>query len=215
MKKRTSLFVLLGAAILFTSCLQQESMTTDRYTYDIEDRPRMAANSASVSYFSDHDMETNVGMADVIAQVEITSDQHIADFTLPSGYSYTACYYEAHVEELWYGQVMDEEIEIWFMDTGCILHKNDKMVVYVSYQEPDMYVPVDGEYSVFILNPPDDLVFPFGMDYAYTDIEGNGIQTLKDATDSVLAKIESGEEVVPEFLYGAVAEEYLPETAAE
>lgn len=160
-------------------------------------------------------MEANVAAADVIAQVEIQSEQVIEDLTLPHGEPYPCCYYEAHIEDVWYGDPAQDDIRIWFVGQNAVLHQYDQIVAYLSYDEQNYYVPVDGEYSVFILNPPDDGIFPFAMVSEYREMEGEDVQTLKDATDAVLAAIESGEEVVPEFLYGAVAEEHLPETSAE
>ena len=208
MKRMMVGFILLFA-LLLTSCGEKE-----RYQYTAEDRPIPYSNT-NASRFAPPGMEVNVGMADVIAQLEITSGQVVEEMTLPHGVPYTACYYEAQVEDVWYGEPVDEDIELWFMGTGTILHPNDRLVAYLSLAQQNHYVTVDGEYSVFILNPPDDGLFPFAMIAEFKEMEGEDVQVLKDATDSVLAKIESGEEVVPEFLYGAVAEEYLPETAAE
>lgn len=161
-------------------------------------------------------MEANVGMADVIVQVEIQSDQVLEDLSLPNGIPYPCCYYEAHIEDVWYGDPAQDDICIWFVGQDTILHQYDQIVAYLSYDEQNYYVPVDGAYSVFILNPPNDGLFPFGMAITeFKEMEGEDVQTLKDATDAVLSVIESGEEVVPEFLYGAVAEEHLPESPAE
>lgn len=211
--KRLGLLISICVIALFAACAQQE-VSKERHIYSPEDRPPTAVGSASASYFNPHGMDTNAGMADVIAQVEITSGQQTKEFTLPDGPSYTACYYEAEIQQIWHGQPHDDNIKIWFPNVNYLLHKNDQLIVYVAFQEPDMYVPVDGEYSVFVLNPPDDTVFPYGMLSAYTDYLENDVSVLKDATAAVLSRIESGEKVVPEFLYGAVAEEHLPESPA-
>lgn len=209
MVKKTFLFLFLCGLICFSSCSKIE-----RYEYTAEDRPIPYSN-INASRFAPPGMETNVSMADVIAQLEITSEQVVQEMTLPHGVPYTACYYEAQIEDVWYGEPVDNNIQLWFMGTDAVLHQNDKLIAYLSLAQQNHYVTVDAEYSVFILNPPDDGIFPFAMISEFKEMEGQDVQVLKDATDSVLAKIESGEQVVPEFLYGAVAEEYLPETAAE
>ena len=207
--KRVFLCSLLLSILLLASCSEKE-----RFEYTAEDRPIPYSN-INASRFAPPGMETNVSMADVIAQLEITSEQVVQEMTLPHGVPYTACYYEAQIEDVWYGEPVDNNIQLWFVGTDAVLHENDKLVAYLSLAQQNHYVTVDAEYSVFILNPPNDAIFPFAMVSEYQEIEGEDVQTLKDATDAVLAEIESGEEVIPEFLYGAVAEEHLPETSAE
>ena len=207
--KRVFFCTLLLSILLLASCSEKE-----RFEYTTEDRPIPYSN-INASRFAPPGMETNVSMADVIAQLEITSEQVVQEMTLPHGVPYTACYYEAQIEDVWYGEPVDNNIQLWFMGTDTVLHQNDKLIAYLSLAQQNHYVTVDAEYSVFILNPPDDGIFPFAMVSEYQEIEGEDVQTLKDATDAVLAAIESGEEVVPESLYGAVAEEHLPESPAE
>ena len=159
-------------------------------------------------------VETNIGLADLIAQVEITSGQVVEEVTTQEGVPWSFCYYDAHVEDVWYGEPVDTDIRIYLHGTDAILHKYDQVVVYLSYDKQTYYVPVDGEYSVFILNPPDDGVFPFAMVSEYEALEGEDVSVLRAETDDAFQRILNREADI--WPSGDVFEPYkTEETASE
>ena len=132
--KRVFLCSLLLSILLLASCSEKE-----RFEYTTEDRPIPYSN-INASRFAPPGMETNVSMADVIAQLEITSEQVVQEMTLPHGVPYTACYYEAQIEDVWYGEPVDNNIQLWFVGTDTVLHQNDKLIAYLSLaQQKDVY----------------------------------------------------------------------------
>lgn len=206
MNKRIVATMLVSCLALLSSCSNHE-----RFTYTAEDRPSMMTNQ-NVSRLYDPGVETNIGLADLIAQVEITSGQVVEEVTTPEGVPWSFCYYEAHVEDVWYGEPVDTDIRIYFHGTKAVLHRYDQAVVYVNHDEQTYYVPVDGEYSVFILNPPDDGVFPFAMVSEYEALEGEDVSVLRAETDDAFQRILNREADI--WPSGDVFDPYKTEEAA-
>lgn len=204
--KRKWLALAAACAVVIGGCGEKE-----RHVYTAEDRPAMPS-SQNVSWLYDPGVETNIGLADLIARVEITSDQVVEDFTTPEGVPWSFCYYEAHVEDVWYGEPVDTDIRIYFHGTKAVLHRYDQAVVYVNHDEQTYYIPVDGEYSVFILNPPDDGVFPFAMVAEYKALEGEDVSVLRAETDDAFQRILNREAVVRPL--GDIFDPYKTEEAA-
>ena len=206
MKKIILAILLLSASLM--GCASEQ-----RHTYLPEDRPEMFINQ-NASRLYNPGVETNIGLADLIAQVEITSGQVVEEVTTQEGVPWSFCYYDAHVEDVWYGEPVDTDIRIYLHGTDAILHKYDQVVVYLSYDEQTYYVPVDGEYSVFILNPPDDGVFPFAMVSEYEALEGEDVSVLRAETDDAFQRILNRE--ADRWPSGDVFEPYkTEETASE
>ena len=206
MKKIILAILLLSASLM--GCASEQ-----RHTYLPEDRPEMFINQ-NASRLYNPCVETNIGLADLIAQVEITSGQVVEEVTTQEGVPWSFCYYDAHVEDVWYGEPVDTDIRIYLHGTDAILHKYDQVVVYLSYDEQTYYVPVDGEYSVFILNPPDDGVFPFAMVSEYEALEGEDVSVLRAETDDAFQRILNREADI--WPSGDVFEPYkTEETASE
>ena len=206
MKKIILAILLLSASLM--GCVSEQ-----RHTYLPEDRPEMFINQ-NASRLYNPGVETNIGLADLIAQVEITSGQVVEEVTTQEGVPWSFCYYDAHVENVWYGEPVDTDIRIYLHGTDAILHKYDQVVVYLSYDEQTYYVPVDGEYSVFILNPPDDGVFPFAMVSEYEALEGEDVSVLRAETDDAFQRILNREADI--WPSGDVFEPYkTEETASE
>ena len=206
MKKIILAILLLSASLM--GCVSEQ-----RHTYLPEDRPEMFINQ-NASRLYNPGVETNIGLADLIAQVEITSGQVVEEVTTQEGVPWSFCYYDAHVEDVWYGEPVDTDIRIYLHGTDAILHKYDQVVVYLSYDEQTYYVPVDGEYSVFILNPPDDGVFPFAMVSEYEALEGEDVSVLRAETDDAFQRILNREADI--WPSGDVFEPYkTEETASE
>ena len=206
MKKIILAILLLSASLM--GCASEQ-----RHTYLPEDRPEMFINQ-NASRLYNPGVETNIGLADLIAQVEITSGQVVEEVTTQEGVPWSFCYYDAHVENVWYGEPVDTDIRIYLHGTDAILHKYDQVVVYLSYDEQTYYVPVDGEYSVFILNPPDDGVFPFAMVSEYEALEGEDVSVLRAETDDAFQRILNREADI--WPSGDVFEPYkTEETASE
>ena len=206
MKKIILAILLLSASLM--GCASEQ-----RHTYLPEDRPEMFINQ-NASRLYNPGVETNIGLADLIAQVEITSGQVVEEVTTQEGVPWSFCYYDAHVEDVWYGEPVDTDIRIYLHGTDAILHKYDQVVVYLSYDEQTYYVPVDGEYSVFILNPPDDGVFPFAMVSEYEALEGEDVSVLRAETDDAFQRILNREADM--WPSGDVFEPYkTEETASE
>ncbi len=206
MKKIILAILLLSASLM--GCASEQ-----RHTYLPEDRPEMFINQ-NASRLYNPGVETNIGLADLIAQVEITSGQVVEEVTTQEGVPWSFCYYDAHVEDVWYGEPVDTDIRIYLHGTDAILHKYDQVVVYLSYDEQTYYVPVDGEYSVFILNPPDDGVFPFAMVSEYEALEGEDVSVLRAETDDAFQRILNREADI--WPSGDVFEPYkTEETASE
>ena len=208
MNKRIVSIIIMSFLALLSSCSDHE-----RFTYTAEDRPEMFINQ-NASRLYNPGVETNIGLADLIAQVEITSGQVVEEVTTQEGVPWSFCYYDAHVENVWYGEPVDTDIRIYLHGTDAILHKYDQVVVYLSYDEQTYYVPVDGEYSVFILNPPDDGVFPFAMVSEYEALEGEDVSVLRAETDDAFQRILNREADI--WPSGDVFEPYkTEETASE
>ena len=206
MKKIILAILLLSASLM--GCASEQ-----RHTYLPEDRPEMFINQ-NASRLYNPGVETNIGLADLIAQVEITSGQVVEEVTTQEGVPWSFCYYDAHVEDVWYGEPVDTDIRIYLHGTDAILYKHDQVVVYLSYDEQTYYVPVDGEYSVFILNPPDDGVFPFAMVSEYEALEGEDVSVLRAETDDAFQRILNREADI--WPSGDVFEPYkTEETASE
>ena len=206
MKKIILAILLLSASLM--GCASEQ-----RHTYLPEDRPEMFINQ-NASRLYNPGVETNIGLADLIAQVEITSGQVVEEVTTQEGVPWSFCYYDAHVEDVWYGEPVDTDIRIYLHGTDAILHKYDQVVVYLSYDEQTYYVPVDGEYSVFILNPPDDTVFPFAMVSEYEALEGEDVSVLRAETHDAFQRILNREADI--WPSGDVFEPYkTEETASE
>lgn len=186
--------------LLLSSCSEKE-----RHTYTAEDRPEMFINQ-NLSRLYNPGMDTNTGMADLVAQVEITSDQVIDEVTTPEGVPWTFCHYNAELEDVWYGEPVNNDIRIYFHGTDAVLHQYDKAVVYLMYDEENYYVPVDGEYSIFILNPPGDEIFPFAMVSEYDLLEGESVSHLREQTDDAFERVLNGESDV--YPSGAVFDLY-------
>lgn len=109
--KRVFLCTLLLSILLLASCSEKE-----RYEYSDNDRVLdplyMNASTMRVAPLG---TSTNASMADLIAQVEIRSEQTIEERTLEGGMPYTVSHYNAHIEEIWYGDPVDYNIQIWFV----------------------------------------------------------------------------------------------------
>ena len=193
-------------AALLSGCGEKE-----RYVYTEEDRPEMFVNQ-NASRLYNPGVETNIGLADLIAEVEITSDQVVQEATTTEGVPWSFCYYEADVEEVWYGQPVDTDIRIYFHGTRAVLHRYDQVVVYLNYDEQTYFVPVDGEYSVFILNPPSDEVFPFAMVSEYEPLEGEDVSVLRTETDDAFQRILDREADI--WPSGDIFDSYQVEEAA-
>ena len=73
------------------------------------------------------------------------------------------------------------------MTPSCI--KNDRVILYATYGGEEIYyVPVDGEASVFILNPPDHTVFPYSMISDYENLDGCSPEKLRKRRRRFLPK---------------------------
>ena len=193
-------FILSICFILLSSCSEKE-----RYTYTAEDRPEMFINQ-NLSRLYAPGTETNTGMADLVALVEITSEQLVEKVTTSEGVPWTFCYYKACLEDVWYGEPVNDDIRIYFHGTDAVLHQYDQAVVYLMHDEKNYYVPVDGEYSVFILNPPSDEIFPFAMVSEYDLLEGKNVSHLREVTDGAFERVLNGESDV--YPSGAIFDPY-------
>lgn len=115
---------------------------------------------------------------------------------------------------MWYGDAVDDEIQVWFMGDDSQLHQNDRVILYATYGgEENYYVPVDGEASVFILNPPDDTVFPYSMISDYENLDGCSPEKLREETEAILAQVAAGNGPVANGYIGGAAEDYIEKNA--
>src|SRR5699024_8794263 len=96
-------FILSICFILLSSCSEKE-----RYTYTAEDRPEMFINQ-NLSRLYAPGTDTNTGMADLVALVEITSEQLVEKVTTSEGVPWTFCYYKACLEDVWYGEPVNDD----------------------------------------------------------------------------------------------------------
>ena len=206
--KRVFLCTLLLSILLLASCSEKE-----RYEYSDNDRVLdplyMNASTMRVAPLG---TSTNASMADLIAQVEIRSEQTIEERTLEGGMPYTVSHYNAHIEEIWYGDPVDYNIQIWFVGDQQVLHQNDQLILYATYGDMEnYYVPVDGPYSIFIINPPTDTLFPLSLINEYEELENQDVSVLREETEAVLANIASGNSPVAETFLGEASADYIAE----
>ncbi len=207
MKKRISV-VLMSAFLL----LSLSSCGGSRHVYTAEDRPVVPASQAMRLYESG--IDTNTVLSDLIAEVEITSEQETEELTLSGGVPYPVCKYQAKVRNVWYGETDYRDIVIWFVGTRDVLYRNDRAIMYLRQNKENNYVPVDGEYSVFLLNPPEDVIFPYSVYYEYDVYENQDVRILKEATEESFRRIENGEVSVIFGIVGDAAKESYDQAVA-
>ena len=196
----------MALAVMVGGCGEKE-----RYVYTAEDRPEVSAGMSS-SRVGPPGMEINVSLSDIVAQIELTSDEIPVEYTLEPGIPYPCCYYEAEIKDVWYGEAEETDIELWFVGTGYNLHPNDQLVMYAAYDGGKQYVPVDGTYSIFILNPPDDGIFPLSANSVFEPLEGEDSSLLKQQTDEVFNRALEGD--AGAWPGGAIFDPYKTEEAA-
>lgn len=187
--KRGWIWVLCGVmALMLTSCGEKE-----RYVYTEEDKiysSYLDQISQTASLFMSPGMESNVFMADVVAEVEIRSAQRVETVELDGGVPITSSYYDAQILDTWYGEAVQDDIQVGFMGTEPILHENDRIIMYLSYAgSENYYSPVYGEYSIYIQNPPDDTIYAFRLVPADEVLAGADISSLREITEGYIADV--------------------------
>lgn len=205
--KRKWLALAAVCAVMISGCGEKE-----RYTYTRTDRIAYPWSQAMMIHTPG--MELNTCLAELIAEVEICSDRQTDRYTLSGEVPVTVSWYEARIRDMWYGATVDDEIQIWFMGDDSQLHLNDRIILYATYSgQENIYLPVDGEASVFILNPPDDTVFPYSMISDYEDLDGSSPEKLREETEAILAQVAAGNGPVANGYVGGAAEDYIEKNA--
>ncbi len=212
MKKLSAIFLAFFFALSLSSCGHQE-----RYIYTETDRNfKSQLDNPNLCLFYMPGMEMNTGMADLIAEIEITSNQTAVDGELDDGIPYPMVWYRAKIREIWYGEVNSKEIKIWFAGEGPLLHSGDRLVAYLNYGDVEnYYVPVLGEYSVYVLNPPDNGIFTFVLNEEYEDLSGQSEEVLRAETEQVLEDIRDTGGKMSAFLYGEIARPYYEQAVRD
>ena len=205
--KRKWLALAAVCAVMNSGCGEKE-----RYTYTRTDRIAYPWSQAMMIHAPG--MELNTCLAELIAEVEICSDRQTDRYTLSGEVPVTVSWYEARIRDVWYGDAVDDEIQVWFMGDDSRLHLNDRIILYATYGgEENYYVPVDGEASVFILNPPDDTVFSYSMISDYENLDGSSPEELREETEAILAQVAAGNGPVANGYIGGAAEDYIEKNA--
>ena len=207
MKRIYLAFLVIFCAAFLFSCNAKE-----RYVYTSEDRSFVSYSNKMkplASFVCPSGMDANVGLADLIAEIEITLDRVIQNSELDEGIPYPMSHYEAHIRNIWYGEAVDTNIVLWIVGEEPELHKNDIAVVYMNYgRTENYYAPVDGEYSIFIVNAPDNTIFSMRLTEEYETFEGQEVSALREETDGILLDIQQTGGNFPPYPLNGVAAPY-------
>lgn len=114
--KRKWLALAAVCAVMISGCGEKE-----RYTYTRTDRIAYPWSQAMMIHAPG--MELNTCLAELIAEVEICSDRQTDRYTLSGEVPVTVSWYEARIRDVWYGDAVDDEIQVWFMGDDSQLHK--------------------------------------------------------------------------------------------
>lgn len=206
MKKQLFIIgLLLAVCTLLSGCNEKHVYTeSDKVPYSLLE-----------TRFLPSGMETNTLLSDLIFEGVISSDAKQITKIFEGGAPVVFTSYEVEVDHIWFGEEETKEITVWFMGTKPELHKKDIVVFYVAWNEENIcYMPVDNECSVFVLNPPDGMVFSLTRVKTLSEYDGANVSDLQEQTQQILKDLkESGSPYPSEKsgLFGDIADLYYEE----
>lgn len=210
MKRKVCLLLAAACAVMLVSCGEKE-----RHVYTNEDRNYVSyldKITPIASFVYPSGMDVNVGLADLVAEIEITSDRVIQNSELDEGIPYSMSRYQARIRDIWYGEAVDTDIVFWIVGEEPELHQNDIIVAYMSYGGVEnYYAPVDGEYSVFVVNAPDDTIFSMRLIEEYESFEKKEVSALREETDNILLDIQQTGGKLSKYSDHSIAAPYYEE----
>ena len=212
---------LLSCALLFTVLFSSCSLS-HQHVYKPEDRVVLSAGNGDSRLEPDFDL--NLLAAETIAVVKITSDGEVNTRPIMVGFdsfppekrpkiTYTA--FEAKVEEVWQGEPTDSKITLHILgglDTEVTKpQKGDRLVLFLKCVD-GIYYLIDGEYSIFAVNPG-DAMYAFGGLDSFTCYDND---PLKDFKESIQEKYDHMQEIYDDICSvtgplhtGPIAESYM------
>lgn len=102
---------------------------------------------------------------------------------VPDGMGHNYTVYDIAVKNVWAGDYEERIITVHFPDSGPVPRTNDKIITFLMYKDsPDIggyYLPVDLEFSSFVVNP-DGTLFSFAEDEESAKYDGKQPDELKN-----------------------------------
>ena len=189
MKKKYRIFnglLVLLYVFMLGSCGASNS---SRYIYTEEDKYVFVPDAMS-SKFYPSGTETNVLLSELIFEGIVLNDGEVHQEEMEAGVYFVFNEYDVRVKDVWEGSSTGSKIRLRLIGDMQVLHENDRVVIYADYHEDtDLYIPVDNELSVFILNPPDDALFAVSSAAVCSAYDGNSADSLKEETAALVDKL--------------------------
>ena len=212
--------LLAGILLLCCGCAQSgdaAGYAPDRHQYDEETRLEQNENtenigSANSSIFitvaEDEQFEFMTLVSDVILTGTVADDGVTTREPLlgdiPNGPEADVTAYQVNVREVWQGECDEEQITLkfyWPHQTRPF--KNDELILFLRWQWTDFYTPITADNdSVFVINPPENKLFPLSTQQDIIAYDNQSVETLKSDVAETVEEFRAATEY--DYLVGAV-----------
>ncbi|MBR6790666.1 MAG: hypothetical protein IKM31_07355 [Oscillospiraceae bacterium] len=186
MKKKVSIIAIAVLAVFAFMTY----ILTYRHTYTENDKfidHNIFANRKFLPGF-----EASARIADIIVEGKVVSngrEQFIKMWSenpnvkIPDGMGHSYTVYDVSINSVWAGDYEESIITVYFPNSGPVPKRNDEIITFLTYLDsPDIgryYLPVDLEFSSFIINP-DGTLFSFAKETESAKYDGKQPEELKN-----------------------------------
>ena len=211
--------LLIGILLLCCGCAQSDDATgyaPDRHQYDEETRLEQNentenSNTNSLSVLSippDKEFEYMALSSDVILAGTVVDDgvttREPLLMSVSDGPEAEVTAYQVNVREVWQGECDEEQITLkfyWPHQTRPF--KNDELILFLKKQGSGFYTPVTADNdSVFVINPPENKLFPLSTQQDIIAYDNQSVETLKSDVAETVEEFRAATEY--DYLVGAV-----------